>query len=503
MNKKHLEQITEGMLSGQFSLVLAGNFLNVLKHRLIESGFQGFPVICLYGPGNMGKTATCYAATPSDDVVIDARYGSTAVKKALEANPERYMVLDDICDANGRSYRESLNTMVDRAVRTGFSSTGPIVALTIEEKTYKCMVDSCRQRLLCYNVTGCWNDKEHTLAENLQECRGTLQEVVEEFQIWFEVEQDSYDFVQMRRTFTSKYYEMAKGNTRTINKVFAYTLSLRMFFYYLQSEHYEMFARFEKDLEARITDLIVPFMREEPTDKVRRAELFMEAFQRVLKRKDFVTQNLVIKKECQSYLCGNCYECKGSLMYRFRNDYPYDECYKEKISGYDPFEMILDEGNMALFLDDASKVEAFWPKDQRETGPHPILIVSEAMLLVFLNQELAKTQYALKTVTTEFTSNEVKEMLKSMNMLLYTYGGDRIRYTITHLLKNENGVETYPAFIIRLTKSQAEDLKEAGEAYENEWQFDSKSYKKMISNLRARWGRLRFPAAPIGEYRNS
>ena len=183
MEKVYL--VSKAMLMQPFSVCLSGNFLNVMRQALSESGFKGYPVYVLTGKPNKGKTSVYEACVPSDDNILSApMYDTRSLKKEIAARHGAYAILDDIAKLNSNSGAQGLKNMADKFIRVGFTGDVILAGLTAEEDALKEIKGSANERVLVLNVNKLWNEETMQITEEMYDNREGLG-VFRPDEIWF------------------------------------------------------------------------------------------------------------------------------------------------------------------------------------------------------------------------------------------------------------------------------------------------------------------------------
>lgn len=148
---------------------------------------------------------------------------------------------------------EFINSMRYIAAKRG---NQPFLDVCLLGKEYKAKVAACQY------------GQEKVQIEELRKYRKNLLETISEFEIWYELEGRTFDLVAMQKDFNEKYDGVLKENTELWQKAFAYEYGMRMFFCYLAVQHADVYGKFEKGVEPKLTKLVLDFLEREYGDSV-------------------------------------------------------------------------------------------------------------------------------------------------------------------------------------------------------------------------------------------
>ena len=227
-NINEVKTITQAMTMPVFSLVMSGNFMAVMKHRIMEeTGLENFPIIVLTGQPVTGKSA---------------------VFKAVVSNQENetdYMIIEYVDNTVFYKETQPVGYIGDNIVRSAYHNASSVVGMEIGTNSMKSFSEAAIKRMLIESTDGFWNGENQSFTMELCQCKETLAEIKVKYQEWFAHQKTSFD--KMLKVY-EKFFECDMGfDARTVHKTFFYYATLVYYFKFLEEEFPEVFTELNVD----------------------------------------------------------------------------------------------------------------------------------------------------------------------------------------------------------------------------------------------------------------
>lgn len=441
-------------------LPFAGNIVSVMKPAMLESDIHAFPILCLTGEPQSGKSTVARTIvldspdnTPGHHINdIENRHfyiitdiSVSKLKKILQKRPCDYVVLDDFAVFQDSDSRRKSNRFLDETVRPSFAGTSAMLLLTAETSAFNKITGSLHSRMVMLPMDD-WksNTENKFLLEAIYHIRPILSKLLQEFSEW--ANRQSYDIRSKSLDFQQKYHDAM--DDRSADIFFAYDFSMEEFSKFLEERHGMSFsmdvfrasymAVWKKNLLRTLTD----------------EALVKHLFSGLINDGAFECSIPQIKQLCQNYCrgicsCSNMTECQGN-----QNDCASSGTYCSSGNYYDPYELILDNNyNSALLVTDMAHIYGM-PKFKQL--PHtPLFIVGRNTLLNMLNNSLERFCLDAGISHDCFSPNRLSTLLSKNSMCVARASGDHPCYTFPYMAatgdpsRNRDSV-----YILRITAQE-------------------------------------------------
>ena len=241
-----IKQLIENPL---LHLPFAGNMISIMKPAMLKNGINAYPILCLIGPPQSGKSTVAGAIiidrhdsiseSSNNNIERKSFYIITDInvstlKKILQKRPNDYIVLDDFALFHDSDTRRKANRFLDEVVRPSHAGTSALLLLTAESGALDKITDSLHSRMIKLNM-GDWkyDPDNKQILEKLFLIRTELSSLLQEFADWHSVQ--NTDIRTEYQQFQRKHNRTM--DDRSISLFFTFDFSMREFSRFL-TEHY-------------------------------------------------------------------------------------------------------------------------------------------------------------------------------------------------------------------------------------------------------------------------
>lgn len=454
-----LEVIKSVVKNPLLHLPFAGNILAVLKPAMQESGIDAYPILCLIGAPQSGKTTVARrividkpkdkSALADNEIENSIFYIITDIyvsklKKILAKRPNDYVVLDDFAVFQDNDTKRKASRFLDEIVRPSYAGSSALLLITAESGAFDKITGSLHSRMIKLNMDN-WksNKKNKRLLEDIFRLRHDFSSMLQDFSEWTAKQQ--LDIHSQNVRFQQKYQGIM--DDRSISLFFTYDFSMEVFSKFLEENYHTSFSMdtFRSSYKA--------IWKKNSLKSLNREELVKYLFRKLLEDGAFECKTPSVKQLCISYCNGECskyhiHNCHGDTG-------QCDDFYQnaKAISGnyYDPYEMLMNsQSNSALLISNAEYIFGM-PKYKKIAVP--LFIVPQNSLINMLNDALEKFCIEMGESRDCFKPKELTSLLDKNKMCVFRISGNHPCYTFSYMVKD--GTERdIPVYILRITRDE-------------------------------------------------
>ncbi len=247
--EKTLQVINKIIEDSLLHLPFASNIIAAIKPIMLKSEIRAFPILCLIGPPQSGKSTVARAIvidrnnTNSDHIennpenmnfYIITDVNVSLLKKILRKRPSDYVVLDDFALFQDSDTRRKANRFLDEVVRPSHAGTSALLLLTAESGALDKISVSLHSRMIKLYMNDWKYELNHSqLLEDLLDCQATLCSILQDFSEW--ALKQNQDVRSRFLQFQQKY--RPEMDDRSISLFFSFDFAMEEFSKYL-TEHY-------------------------------------------------------------------------------------------------------------------------------------------------------------------------------------------------------------------------------------------------------------------------
>lgn len=458
-NHEILQVINRIIKNPLLHLPFAGNILAVLKPVMQENGIDAYPVLCLIGAPQSGKTTVAKRIIinrprnrpePADNNIenkffyITTDINVSTLKKILQKRPYDYVVLDDFADFEDNDTKRKAGRFLDQVVRPSYAGSSSLLLITAESGALDKITGSLHSRMIKLHMDNWkYNRKNKQLLEDIFRFQPELSLLLHDFSEWSAKQQLGVH--EKNLNFQQKYQGIM--DDRSISLFFAYDFSMEVFSKFLTENCRLSFSMsdFRKSYETVWKNISL--------ESLSREGLVKHLFHKLLEDGAFECKMPQAKQLCPKY-CKK--ECSRDSIHICHGDtdqcdvyWQNAECTNENY--YDPFELLMDcRNNSAILISNAKYIYGI-PKYKKIAVP--LLIVPRNSLINMLNDALEK--FCLETGQEHncFGPNEVTSLLNRNHMCLFHISGDHPCYTFQYMAKYQSKKDI-PVYILRITQDE-------------------------------------------------
>lgn len=199
-NHEILQVINRIIKNPLLHLPFAGNILAVLKPVMQENGIDAYPVLCLIGAPQSGKTTVAKRIIinrprnkpePADNNIenrffyITTDINVSTLKKILQKRPYDYVVLDDFADFEDNDTKRKAGRFLDQVVRPSYAGSSSLLLITAESGALDKITGSLHSRMIKLHMDNWkYNRKNKQLLEDIFRFQPELSLLLHDFSEW-------------------------------------------------------------------------------------------------------------------------------------------------------------------------------------------------------------------------------------------------------------------------------------------------------------------------------
>ncbi len=447
-----IKQLIENPL---LHLPFAGNMISIMKPAMLKNGINAYPILCLIGPPQSGKSTVAGAIiidrhdsiseSSNNNIERKSFYIITDInvstlKKILQKRPNDYIVLDDFALFHDSDTRRKANRFLDEVVRPSHAGTSALLLLTAESGALDKITDSLHSRMIKLNM-GDWkyDPDNKQILEKLFLIRTELSSLLQEFADWHSVQ--NTDIRTEYQQFQRKHNRTM--DDRSISLFFTFDFSMREFSRFL-TEHYG--ASFSM---SAFRTSYMNIWKQNHLRSLNNTALIKHLFDKLLEEGAFECKIPVSKQLCRNYCDGTCRNddicrCHGEDA----NCNQYDNAY---IDGnyYDPYELLMENADNSAILITNSDHICGMPAYKKLSVP--LFIVKKNNLINMLNDALEKFCIDTGISHSSFGPKEISCLLNENKMCVQRVSDNHLVCSFPYITKEQN---TNSVYILRITSEE-------------------------------------------------
>lgn len=460
--EKTLQVINQIVEDPLLHLPFASNIIAAIKPLMVKSEIRGFPILCLIGPPQSGKSTVARAIvinrnnTSSDymenspenmNFYIITDINVSLLKKILRKRPSDYVVLDDFALFQDSDTRRKANRFFDEVVRPSHAGTSSLLLLTAESGALDKISGSLHGRMIKLYMNDWKYDPNHSqLLENLLDCQATLCSILQDFSKW--ALNQNQDIRSRFLQFQEKY--RSKTDDRSISMFFCFDFAMEAFSKYL-AEHY--------DTSFSINTFQSSYMNVWKKNRLRNlnnAELLKYLFDKLLEEGAFSCKIPETRQLCKNYCSGVCSKdcirsCNGITEYCDPDsEFYYDNPDHISDNYYDPYEMLMDDQNDSAIL--VTNCNYIFGMPAYKQLSAPLFIVGKNNLVNMINNALEKFCIEMRVEHICFKPKEISSLLNENGMCVSRITGDHMCYTFPYM--TANSFKDLSVYVLRINMDE-------------------------------------------------
>lgn len=452
---KVLPVIKKAIENPLLHLPFAGNMISVMKPAMQKYGINAYPIICLIGPPQSGKSTVASTIvidrndsifeSSNNDIEKKSLYIITDInvsnlKKILQKRSNDYIVLDDFALFHDSDTKRKANRFLDEVVRPSYAGTSALLLLTAESGALDKITDSLHDRMIkLYMGDWKYDPDNKQILENLFLIRTELSSLLQEFANWYPMQNTDIraEYQDFHKIFNGKM------DDRSISLFFTFDFSMREFSRFLTEQYGASFS--------------IPVFRTSYTNiwkqnhlrSMNNATLIKYLFDKLLEEGAFECKIPRSKQLCGNYCSGACSIddiccCHGDAA----NCNQYENAC---IDGnyYDPYELLMENtANSAILITNSDHICGM-PAYKKLSVP--LFVVEKNNLINMLNDALEKFCIEAGISHSSFGPKEISSLLNENKMCVQRTSGNHLVCTFPYMMKDQDKSSVY---ILRITSKE-------------------------------------------------